>query len=135
MNRRKFIHGGIGAAAVALAAPGAAFAPPRTGTSPAGAKFKLKYAPSIGQFKARRDDPKAQIQFAADQGFTAMFDNGLMGRPPADQEMIGRELAARDMTLGPFVLYADFGVKSFVTQRQGRRGRCSSRRCGRASRR
>jgi len=39
-----------------------------------------------------------------------------MGRPPGDQEMISRELAARDMALGPFVLYADFGVKSFVTR-------------------
>ena len=47
MNRRKFIHSGIGAAAaVTLAAPGSVFAPPRTGTSPAGAKFKLRYAPA-----------------------------------------------------------------------------------------
>ena len=116
MNRRKFIHGGIGAAAAAaLAAPGSVFAPPRTGTSPAGAKFKLRYAPSIGQFKAHAGtDPAAQIRFAADEGFTAMFDNGIMNRPPAEQEAIVREIAARDMILGPFVLYADFAVESFV---------------------
>ena len=45
-----------------------------------------------------------------------MFDNGIMARPAAEQELIARELAKRGLTLGPFVLYADFKVKSFVTQ-------------------
>jgi hydroxypyruvate isomerase len=52
----------------------------------------------------------------ADQGFTAMFDNGLMGKPVDLQEKIANEMSRLDMTLGPFVLYADFGVKSFVTR-------------------
>ena len=45
-----------------------------------------------------------------------MFDNGIMGRPHAEQELIARELAKRDMILGPFVLYADFKAKSYVTR-------------------
>jgi len=44
-----------------------------------------------------------------------MFDNGIMNRPPQDQEKIARELEQRGMVLGPFVLYADFAQKSFVT--------------------
>ena len=117
MNRRKFIRDGIGAAAAAsLAGSGSRVVlAPLRGTAPAGTKFKLRYAPSIGQFKAHAgDDPPAQIRFAADEGFTAMFDNGIMNRPPAEQDAIVREIAARSMILGPFVLYADFAVESFV---------------------
>jgi hydroxypyruvate isomerase len=77
--------------------------------------FRLKYAPSFGQFKAHAGtDLAAQIQFCADEGFTAMFDNGLMGRPAADQELIVRELTKRKMALGPFVLWAEFGRKTYV---------------------
>ena len=80
-------------------------------------KFKLKYAPSFGQFRQHAgDDPIDQLKFMADQGFSAMFDNGLMGKPTDLQEKIATEMSRLDMTSGPFVLYADFGVKSFVTR-------------------
>jgi hydroxypyruvate isomerase len=59
-----------------------------------------------------------QIRFISDQGFRAVFDNGLMNKEPALQEKIANELARRNMDLGPFVLYADFGVKSMVTRDQ-----------------
>jgi len=82
-----------------------------------GKRFRLNYAPSFGQFKAHAGtDLAAQIQFASDEGFTAMFDNGLMNRPPADQELIVREIQKRNMKLGPFVLLADFNNKNFVTR-------------------
>ncbi len=114
MDRRSFLRQGAVTAA-ALAAGGASGAAAPQNKAPAAFKFKLAYAPSIGQFKAHAgDDPLAQVRFAADEGFTAMFDNGLMGRPPAQQEAIARELHDRGMTLGPFVLYADFGKESFV---------------------
>lgn len=114
MDRRHFLkHGAAAAAAIAAGGPGAAIA--ASEPAPAASTFKLRYAPTIGQFKAHAgEDPLAQIRFAAGEGFTAMFDNGLMGRPPAQQEAIARELRDRDMTLGPFVLYAEFGQKSFV---------------------
>jgi hydroxypyruvate isomerase len=116
VNRRKFFRDGLSAAAAfSLAGAGAVRAAPRTVPASPGAKFKLRYAPSIGQFKALAgNDPGAQIRFASDEGFTAMFDNGIMGRPGAEQDAIVREISARDMILGPFVLYADFGVESFV---------------------
>ena len=118
MNRRSFIQNGIGAAsAAALAAPGRAHSAPRSAYGAPGKAFRLKYAPAIGAFKAHAgDDPLAQIAFSADEGFGAMFDNGLIGRPLAQQEAIAGEIAKRKMVLGPFVLYADFGKKSYVTR-------------------
>jgi hydroxypyruvate isomerase len=140
VDRRNFLRQGAATAAV-LAAGGAGFAAASQKEAPlAASKFKLKYAPSIGQFKAHAgDDPLAQIRFAADEGFAAMFDNGLMGRPPAQQESIAGELRDRGMTLGPFVLYADFGKESFVIRdwdvrdmllKKMRQGVESSRRTG-----
>lgn len=118
MNRRNFLHNGIGAtAALGFAGPDKIFASTQAAGGVAGKKFKLKYAPSIGEFKAHAgDDPLAQIDFVADEGFTAMFDNGIMNRAVPLQEAISKEIEKRGMTLGPFVLYADFGVKSFVTR-------------------
>lgn len=117
MNRRDFLARSLATAAALSAAP----IPARGGQAPESAvsrkagRFRLNYAPSFGQFKLHAGtDLLAQIQFAADEGFTAMFDNGIMGRPPADQDLIARELAKRDMKLGPFVLMAEFGKKTFV---------------------
>jgi hydroxypyruvate isomerase len=79
------------------------------------APFKLKYAPSIGMFREHAGaDPVDNIKFCYDQGFRAMFDNGLPGRPPEDQVKIANEMNRLGMLLGPFVLYADFSVTSFV---------------------
>jgi len=80
-------------------------------------KFKLKYAPSFGMFEQHAGkDLIDQLKFMADQGFTAMFDNQLMKKPRDEQDKIAKEMSRLDMTLGPFVLYADFGSKSFVTR-------------------
>ena len=121
MKRRAFVSQGLGtAAALSLPLIGASGRPLSAGQRlplprPEPGKFKLTYAPSFGMFKAHTgDDLAAQIQFCSDEGFTAMFDNGIMGRPPAQQELISGELAKRGMLLGPFVLYADFSVKTFV---------------------
>jgi hydroxypyruvate isomerase len=82
-------------------------------------KFKLKYAPSLGQFQAHAGkDPIDQLKFMADEGFSAMFDNGLMGKPPDLQEKIANEMNRRGMTLGPFVMYADFSKATLVTADQ-----------------
>lgn len=78
-------------------------------------KFKLNYAPGLGTFREHAgNDPIDNIKFISDQGFTAIFDNGLMGKSPELQEKIANELARRGMELGPFVLYADFSVRSMV---------------------
>ena len=77
--------------------------------------FKLKYAPGFGMFHEHAGaDLVDNIRFCHDMGFRAMFDNGLMGRPVGDQVKIANEMHRLGMELGPFVLYADFAVTSFV---------------------
>ena len=93
----------------------------KTGPAAAGNKakrsgFHLKYAPHFGQFKEHAgEDPIAQLKFMADQGFTAVEDNGLMGRPVDVQEKIGKELQRLGMTMGIFVLNFDTGFKTSLT--------------------
>ncbi len=77
--------------------------------------FKLKYAPSVGMFREHAGtDIIDNIKFCHDMGFRAMFDNGLIGRPVEDQNKYMAELNRLGMDFGPFVLYADFSVTSFV---------------------
>ncbi|MGE5297027.1 MAG: hydroxypyruvate isomerase family protein [Solirubrobacterales bacterium] len=112
VSRRGFIASA--AAAAAFATSVASTAAPAAESSK---KFKLKYAPGLGSFsKHAGNDPIDQIKFMADEGFSAMFDNGLPGRPPEVQEKIAREMDRLGMTLGPFVTYADFSKPTFVTQ-------------------
>ena len=78
-------------------------------------RFKLKYAPHFGMFRHHAGkDPVDQVKFMADQGFTALEDNGMMGKPPALQERIAAAMAERGMTMGVFVSYADFRSDGFV---------------------
>lgn len=114
MDRRTFVASGLaaGAAAVSIGTSSAAAAQ----DSSNGGKFKLNYAPTLGQFRNQAGkDPIDNIKFMSDAGFTAMFDNGLMGKSPELQEKIAAEMAKRNMQLGPFVMYADFKVESMVT--------------------
>jgi len=115
VKRRDFIaRAGLTAAGLAIS-PHVAAAQAAAPASRQGGPFKLKYAPSLGQFKTLAGpDLPSQIRFIADQGFTAAFDNNIMSRPAADQDLIVRELGRHALTLGPFVLYADFSVRSFV---------------------
>ncbi|MEM8944898.1 MAG: TIM barrel protein [Planctomycetota bacterium] len=67
-------------------------------------KFKLKYAPHFGMFKHMAgDDPIAELNFAADQGFTAWEDNGMKKRSIELQEKIARTMNQLGMTMGVFV--------------------------------
>ena len=114
ISRRSFISSAA-AAAVAVSAVSSAA---KAAESPK--KFKLKYAPSLGvQFQEHAGkDPIDQIKFMADEGFSAMFDNGLPGKPPELQEKIAAEMTRLGMTLGPFVMYADFSKATLVTPDQ-----------------
>jgi hydroxypyruvate isomerase len=122
VKRRSFIAGTLASAASLAAAPltlSAKLSPqPQAAPKPSGAsggRFGMNFAPSFGQFKAHAGtDLLAQIEFAAAEGFTAMFDNNIMSRPIEQQDLISRELARRNMALGPFVLDADFKNRTFV---------------------
>ncbi|MBD0850421.1 hydroxypyruvate isomerase family protein [Maribacter arenosus] len=70
-----------------------------------GHNFNLKYAPHLGMFRHHAgEDPIDQINFMADQGFTAFEDNGMMKRDLALQTKMGETLAKRNMTMGVFVV-------------------------------
>ncbi len=100
------------AAPALLAAPGNRLSAPVT-------PFKLKYAPYLDMFTASAgEDPIDNIRFCHDQGFRAVFDNGLPGRSTDLQNKIAATLRDLGMDIGPYVLYADFSVTSFVLNSQ-----------------
>jgi hydroxypyruvate isomerase len=117
-SRRNFIKKATATGAAIIAAPAVfgnvSFQKKQKATD-AITPFKLKYAPGFGMFHEHAGiDLTDNIKFCHDMGFTAMFDNGLMGRPADDQVKIASEMHRLGMELGPFVLYADFSVTSMV---------------------
>jgi len=111
MNRRDFMKTGLAASMAALAPVNFLSAK----TANAKHAFKHKYAPHFGMFKNHAgEDLVEQLKFMAEQGFTALEDNGMMSRPVAEQERIAREMARWNMTMGVFVTYAEFGKATFV---------------------
>ncbi|WP_409013543.1 hydroxypyruvate isomerase family protein [Emticicia sp. BO119] len=67
--------------------------------------FKIKYAPHFGMFKnSAGEDLIDQLKFMADNGFTAMEDNGMMSRTPEMQTKIGETMAKLGMDMGVFVV-------------------------------
>ena len=72
-------------------------------------QFNLKYAPHLGMFKhSAGEDPIDQLNFMADQGFTAFEDNAMNTRPVALQEKMAVTMHKRNLTMGVFVAYKDF---------------------------
>jgi hydroxypyruvate isomerase len=116
-SRRNFLRGAAAAGAALFSAPVLLTGRSRSSAIPDADKpFRLAYAPSIGMFRelCGSDDPLDNIRFIADKGFRAVFDNGLPGRPVADQEKIASGIQSMGLMMGPWVLHADFGNTSFV---------------------
>jgi hydroxypyruvate isomerase len=113
MDRRSFLAGGLAAGAAALGTK--AVQGQESGQSSSRCKFKLKYAPHFGMFESHAgDDLVDQLKFISDEGFTALEDNGMMGRSASEQERIAEAMSRLGMTMGVFVAYAEFGKKTFV---------------------
>jgi hydroxypyruvate isomerase len=108
MQRRQFLHQTLFAAsATALPFSARAETPPSVNL---GAKpnFKLKYAPHFGMFEnSAGKDLVDQLKFMHDNGFTAMEDNGMMGRTKEDQTRVGETMAKLGMQMGVFVINFD----------------------------
>lgn len=105
LTRRDLLRAGAAAGAGALIA-GASATEEKTMQGP----FKLKYAPHFGMFQNHAGgDPVDQLKFAADEGFTAWEDNGMMGRSPQDQERIAKAMTDLGITMGVFVAHAEWG--------------------------
>jgi hydroxypyruvate isomerase len=107
MNRRDF----LGAAAMLSVVPIGTAAMAQT-SPPADKRFKLNYAPHFGMFSALGGAGEIdQLKFIADQGFTALEDNGMAGRPIEQQERIAREMSRLNLTMGVFVVNMDTAWK------------------------
>ena len=78
--------------------------------------FKLKYAPHFGMFQnLAGEDLIDQVKFIADQGFTAIEDNGMGRRSIEDQEAVAKEMERLDLEMGVFVATASFQEATFAS--------------------
>jgi hydroxypyruvate isomerase len=92
-----------------------AFASPILGAT-AKHKFNLNYAPHFGMFEQHAGkDLIDQLKFMADEGFTALEDNGLLQRPASEQTKIGEALARLNMQMGVFVIDGGDNWKTSLT--------------------
>ncbi len=124
MKRREFLKTTALTGATLASAIGSAEAEPSK--IAAGAKFKMKYAPHFGMFQNHAGgDPVDQLKFIADEGFTALEDNGMAGRSKEEQERIAKSMSQLGLTMGVFV--ANMGtaweVGSFASGRKDFRER------------
>jgi hydroxypyruvate isomerase len=106
MNRRTFVRSAfvLGTSLLASRLTGGAAA--GLGAQPVRRKFRLNYAPHFGMFRGLAgEDLVAQLEFMAAEGFTALEDNGMRGRPIEQQERIGKALARLNMRMGVFVAH------------------------------
>ena len=70
-------------------------------------KFNLNYAPHFGMFKhSAGEDLIDQLNFMADEGFTAFEDNNLKKRSISDQNKIASTLTKRNLKMGVFVAHS-----------------------------
>lgn len=98
MDRRTFLAAAGGAVASATALKASAMTKNEE-------KFSVHFAPHFGMFRHHAgDDPVAQLEFAAAQGFTAWEDNGMGGRSVEEQTRIADAMQRLGMTMGVFVL-------------------------------
>lgn len=68
--------------------------------------FNLKYAPHLGMFKnSAGENPIDQLNFMADQGFTAFEDNDMRNRDSALQEKMAKTMQNRGLEMGVFVAH------------------------------
>lgn len=68
--------------------------------------FQLDYAPHLGMFReSAGEDPIAQLNFMADQGFRSLEDNGMKGRSVELQKKMAETMERLGMRMGVFVAH------------------------------
>jgi hydroxypyruvate isomerase len=113
MDRREFIAGGVAAGTAIALGTQTAIAQGRNRNQ---AKFRMKYAPHFGMFRNNAgSDPIDQLKFAADQGFTAWEDNGMMQKSTDLQSKIAKTMEQIEMMMGVFVSSGGFERNEFTT--------------------
>jgi len=107
MQRRSFIQQGFGAGASTLVSTSILSTASKKLQGPA-QPFKMDYAFHDGMFRNNGGSNFVdQIQFAYDNGFRSIEDNGMMGRTVDDQKKIADKLAKLNMRMGVFVVAYD----------------------------
>ncbi|HYJ37189.1 MAG TPA: TIM barrel protein [Chitinophagaceae bacterium] len=107
MKRRSFIQQGLVAGTSTLFANSIFGSENRKHLSPA-PPFKMDYAFHDGMFKNNGGANFVdQIQFAYDNGFRSIEDNGMMGRTVEEQKKIADKLSGLGMRMGVFVVAYD----------------------------
>jgi hydroxypyruvate isomerase len=114
MQRRKFMQQSLLAGASVVTASSIKA---NTNAQKTASVFHLNYAVHDGMFaESAGKNFLDQIQFAYDNGFRAIEDNGMMDRPADEQKKIGVQLAKLNMQMGVFVLNFDhWPVKTSLT--------------------
>ena len=78
--------------------------------------YKLNYAPHLGMFKNHAgSDPIDQLNFIADQGFTAFEDNNMRKRPISLQKEMALVMQKRNLMMGVFVAHEIYWNKPTLT--------------------
>ena len=110
MKRRQFIQKGaltgslftLGGAAIGAEL----FSDSEANTLAKAHNYNLKYAPHEGMFKAHAGASIIdQLEFMADQGFTAFEDNEMRNRPIAVQNEMAKVMQRRGLEMGVFVAH------------------------------
>ena len=74
--------------------------------------FNLNYAPHLGMFRHHAgNDPIDQLNFMADQGFTAFEDNDMRRRDVSLQEKMAKTMEKRGLSMGVFVAHEIYWQK------------------------
>jgi hydroxypyruvate isomerase len=118
MQRRELLHGAALLGAGASLSPLGAAASSVQDAAGSSAPFRLAYAPHFGMFRKHAGgDLVAQLEFMAEEGFSAMEDNGMMGKSVADQTRVAQAMQRLGMRMGVFVCNfgTAFGKRSFVS--------------------
>lgn len=108
MNRRNFIQkGALSGSLFSLGGVAWAKSLYNVNSSPSINSFHLKYAPHDGMFKELAGDSIiAQLEFMADQGFTAFEDNEMRNRPVKEQQEMADTMEALGLQMGVFVAHS-----------------------------
>mgnify|MGYP005988724527 CR=1 FL=1 len=113
MNRRKF-NQLTGIAGLGMFSGASAWA--NEATSLKKTSFNLKYAPHLGMFVNHAGkDPIDQLNFMADQGFTAFEDNDMRNREVSLQQKMAQTMERRGLQMGVFVAHKIYWNKPNLT--------------------
>lgn len=109
MRRRAFVKLGLAGTAASAIPANQLFGQSRSKTgsfSRSANSFQLNYAPHLGMFRNHAgSDPVDQLNFMADEGFTAFEDNGMRSREVSVQNAMAQTMTNRGIHMGVFVAH------------------------------